>query len=170
MNCSILRMLADHWPAVREIYAEGIAAGNATFETAVPDWENWDAGHRKDCRLIAVPVTPSADGSGVLGWAALSPVSSRHVYRGVAEVSVYVAGAARGHGVGTALLEALIEESEACGVWTLQAGIFPENVASLALHTRCGFREVGIRRKIGKLGRTWRDTALLERRSERIGI
>jgi L-amino acid N-acyltransferase YncA len=105
----------------------------------------------------------------VLGWAALSPVSSRQVYHGVAEVSVYVAGSARGRGVGGALLEALIEQSEACGIWTLQAGIFPENVASLALHTRCGFREVGIRRKIGKLGGTWRDTALLERRSERIG-
>jgi L-amino acid N-acyltransferase YncA len=167
MNCSILRMLADHWPAVREIYAEGIATGNATFATAVPDWENWDAEHRKDCRLIAVRPTPSTE---VLGWAALSPVSSRQVYRGVAEVSVYVAGRARGRGVGGALLEALIEQSEACGIWTLQAGIFPENVASLALHTRSGFREVGIRRKIGKLGGTWRDTALLERRSERIGI
>lgn len=170
MNGSILPMLADHWPAVREIYAEGIATGNATFETAVPDWQNWDAGHRKDCRLIAVEATPSTGGSGVLGWAALSPVSSRNVYRGVAEVSVYVAAAARRGGVGRALLEALIEESEACGVWTLQAGIFPENVASLALHTRCGFREVGIRRKLGKLGETWRDTALLERRSARIGI
>jgi len=106
----------------------------------------------------------------MLGWAALSPVSSRQVYRGVAEVSVYVARTARGRGVGRALLEALIAESEACGVWTLQAGIFPENVASLALHTRCGFREVGTRHKIGQLGGTWRDTALLERRSERIGI
>jgi len=170
MNCSILRMLADHWPAVREIYAEGIASGNATFETAVPDWETWDAGHRKDCRLIAVALTPSAEAPGMLGWAALSPVSSRPVYRGVAEVSVYVARTARGRGVGRALLEALIAESEACGVWTLQAGIFPENVASLALHTRCGFREVGTRHKIGQLGGTWRDTALLERRSEKIGI
>jgi L-amino acid N-acyltransferase YncA len=170
MNVSILRMLADHWPAVREIYAEGIATGNATFETAVPDWEEWDAGHRKDCRLIAVAPTPSSEGSGVLGWAALGPVSSRQVYRGVAEVSVYVAGTARRHGVGRALLEALIEQSEARGVWTLQAAIFPENVASLALHRRCGFREVGIRRKIGKLGERWRDTALLERRSERSGM
>ena len=163
-------MLAEHWPAVREIYAEGIASGDATFETAVPDWENWDAGHRKDCRLIAVQPTPSTGGSQVLGWAALSPVSSRHVYRGVAEVSVYVAGAARRHGVGRALLEALIEESEACGVWTLQAGVFPENVASVALHTRCGFRQVGIRRKLGKLGERWRDTALLERRSGKTGV
>ena len=166
MTCSILRMLADHWPAVREIYAEGIASGNATFEIAVPDWEKWDAEHRKDCRLIAAARTPSTQ---VLGWAALGPASSRQVYRGVADVSVYVAGSARGRGVGRALLEALIEQSEACGVWTLQAGIFPENVASLALHTRCGFREVGIRRKIGKLGESWRDTVLLERRSARIG-
>jgi L-amino acid N-acyltransferase YncA len=163
-------MLADHWPAGREIYAEGIATGNATFETAPPDWQDWDAGHRKDCRLIAVAPTPASEGSAVLGWAALRPVSSRAVYRGGAEVSVYVAGAARGRGVGRALLEAVIEESEACGIWTLQAGIFPEKVASLALHTQCGFRPVGIRRKIGKLGETWRDTALLERRSERIGV
>ena len=170
MNCSILPMLADHWPGVREIYAEGMAGANATFETAVPHWQSWDTGHRKDCRLIAVEATPSTEGSGVLGWAAVSPVSSRHVYRGVAQVSVYVAAAARRGGAGRALLEALIEESEACGAWTLEAGIFPENVASLALHTRSGFREVGIRRKLGKLGETWRDTVLLERRSARIGI
>jgi phosphinothricin acetyltransferase len=136
----------------------------------VPDRQSWDARHRKDCRLIAVEATPSSRGSGVLGWAALSPVSSRQVYRAVAEVSVHVAAAARQRGVGRALLEALIAESEACGVWTLEARIFPENVASLARHARCGFREVGIRHKLGKRKATWRDTALLEKRSAPIGI
>jgi L-amino acid N-acyltransferase YncA len=163
MECSILPMLPDHWAAVRDIYAQGIASGNATFETELPDWEKWDSSHRKDCRFVAVKAE-------VLGWAALSPISSRRVYRGVAEVSVYVAAAARGRGVGSALLEALVQESELNGVWTLQAGIFPENAASLALHKSCGFREVGIRRRIGKLGDVWRDVALVERRSTTVGV
>lgn len=171
-------MLPDHWPEVREIYAGGIATGNATFETEIPDWEKWDRGHRKDCRLIAVEALGDKSAEfplqlgkfTVLGWAALSPVSTRRVYRGVAEVSVYVAATARGRGVGKVLLEALIAESEAAGIWTLQAGIFPENAASLALHKRCGFREVGIRRKIGQLGKTWRDTVLLERRSTNVEV
>jgi phosphinothricin acetyltransferase len=171
-------MALDNWPKVREIYAQGIATGNATFETEIPDWEKWDSGHRNDCRLVAVEALGDESAEfllqlgkfTILGWAALSPVSARRVYRGVAEVSVYVAADARGRGVGKVLLEALIEKSEACGIWTLQAGIFPENAASLALHERCGFRKIGIRRKIGKVGETWRDTVLLERRSTKVGV
>jgi L-amino acid N-acyltransferase YncA len=157
-------MQPEDWSAVREIYGEGIATGNATFETALPDWEKWNSNHRQDCRLVA------GTNEQVLGWAALSPVSSRRVYSGVAEVSVYVAAAARGRGVGKVLLGALVEESELHGIWTLQAGIFPENIASIALHETCGFRKVGVRRRIGKLGETWRDVALLERRSSRVGV
>src|SRR5438067_1255542 len=117
-------MTAEHWPSVRDIYLEGIATRNATFETAAPDWPKWNANHLPDCRLVA-----RVDGE-VAGWAALSPVSARPVYRGVAEVSVYVANRARGRGVGTALLEALMREAEHHGIWTLQAGIFPENQPS----------------------------------------
>ncbi len=139
----------------------------------LPEWEKWDASHHNHCRLIALEPREEAvaeiliplEGVSVLGWAALSPVSSRRVYAGVAEVSVYVATAARGRGVGRALLQALVQESEKSGIWTLQAGIFPENAASIALHKSCDFREVGIRRRIGKLGDTWRDVMLLERRS-----
>jgi L-amino acid N-acyltransferase YncA len=163
MDYQITTMQPEDWPAVREIYREGIATGNATFETEIPDWEKWDSAHRQDCRLI------SRNGERVLGWAAVSPVSSRRVYRGVAEVSVYVAAAARGRGVGKALLESLVQESEVNGIWTLQAGIFAENGASIALHKSCGFREVGVRRRIGKLGEVWRDVFLLERRSARVG-
>jgi L-amino acid N-acyltransferase YncA len=163
MDYQITPMQPADWPAVRKIYAEGIATGNATFETELPGWEKWDGNHRRDCRIIA------RKAEQVLGWAALSPVSSRVVYAGAAEVSVYVAAAARGSGVGKALLRVLIEESERHGVWTLQAGIFPENAASLALHKSCGFREVGIRKRIGQLGALWRDVVLLERRSSRIG-
>jgi len=163
MNHKIIRMKPEHWPAVREIYREGIATGNATFATDLPDWEKWNSAHLQDCRLVA------CKRDQVLGWAALSPVSARRVYAGVAEVSVYVAAAARGRGVGKSLLKALIQESEAKGVWTLQAGIFPENSASIALHKSCGFRKVGVRRRIGKLRDTWRDVLLLERRSTTIG-
>ena len=178
MDYPIIPMTADLWPAVREIYREGIATENATFETQLPDWEKWDSSHRKDCRLVALePVEEdaaepriSAKNRAVLGWAALSSVSSRRVYAGVAEVSVYVAAVSRGRGVGKALLQALVRESELNGIWTLQAGIFPENVASVALHESCGFRRVGIRRRIGKLGGTWRDVLLLERRSSSIGV
>ena len=172
----IIPMPPALWPAVREIYREGIATKNATFETELPDWEKWDNGHLKHCRLVALePMGEDGESLSltdklrVLGWAALSPVSTRHVYRGVAEVSVYVAASARGRGVGKALLQALVEESEAHGIWTLQAGIFPENAASIALHKICGFREVGVRRRIGKLGATWRDVLLLERRSTKVG-
>jgi L-amino acid N-acyltransferase YncA len=178
MDYEIVPMPPDAWPAVCEIYREGIATANATFETEVPDWGKWDDDHREDCRLVALE--PYEEDLGdhlvplnhakVLGWVALSPVSARRVYAGVADVSVYVALAARGRGVGRALLRALVEESEAQGIWTLQAGIFPENAASVALHKSCGFRRVGVRRKIGKLGNVWRDVLLLERRSPRIGL
>lgn len=173
----IVPMPPDMWPAVREIYRQGIETGNATFETQLPEWEIWDSSHRKDCRLIAVEslelgndVLSAAFPLTVLGWAALSPVSTRNVYSGVAEMSVYVAVAARGRGVGKTLLQALVNESEQSGIWTLQAGIFPENKASLALHKACGFRKVGVRRRMGKLGDTWRDVLLLERRSGNVGV
>ena len=164
MNCEITFMRPEDWLAVREIYREGIATGNATFETELPGWEKWDSGHRKDCRLIA------QRGEQILGWAALSPVSVRQVYAGVAEVSVYVAASARGSGVGKSLLQALIAESESQGIWTLQAGVFPENVGSIVLHKSCGFRKVGTRQRVGKLCEVWRDVQLLERRSQRVGI
>jgi L-amino acid N-acyltransferase YncA len=172
---NVLSLLSESWPAVREIYREGIATGNATFETELPDWEKWDSSHCRHCRLIATePIAASTSVTSsneftVLGWAALSHVSSRYVYRGVAEVSIYIAAAARGQGVGKALLQALIEESEANGVWTLQAGIFPQNTASIKLHKSCGFREVGTKRRIGKHGDSWRDVLLLERRSSTVG-
>lgn len=159
MQLQISAMADESWPAVRDIYAEGIATGNATFETDVPDWTKWDSGHHKDCRFLA------RDGEEILGWAALSPVSTRQVYKGVAEVSIYVAESARGRGVGKALLKVLIEASERRGIWTLQAGIFPQNVASIQLHKTCGFREVGLRHRVGQLAGAWRDVCLLERRS-----
>jgi L-amino acid N-acyltransferase YncA len=152
-------LTADHWPAVRAIYEQGIAGGDATFETAAPTWEAWDGGHLAGHRLVA------AAGGRVVGWAALSPVSERCAYAGVAEASVYVATDAAGHGVGRALLERLVAGAEAAGIWTVQAGIFPENQASLALHRRCGFRTVGVRERLGKLDGRWRDVVLVERRS-----
>lgn len=159
----IAPLVAADWEDVRRIYAEGIATGNATMETEPPSWESWDQAHRTDSRLLA------RAGSRILGWAALSRVSERCAYGGVAEVSVYVAADARGRGVGRRLLEALVRASEEAGVWTLQAGIFPENVASLSIHQVCGFRIVGVREKFGRLHGVWRDVALLERRSPRVG-
>lgn len=156
-------MEAADWPAVEAIYLAGISTNMATFETAAPSCVDWDGRHLRTPRLVAI-----ADGD-IAGWAALSPVSSRKVYAGVAEVSVYVAAAARGLGVGTALLRKLIADAEANGVWTLQASIFPENLASIALHTACGFREVGRRERIGQMHGVWRDTILFERRSPKIG-
>jgi L-amino acid N-acyltransferase YncA len=156
---AIIALEPRHWAAVRSIYAEGIAGGQATFETEPPPWDRWDAAHHAHSRLVAV------DGGRVEGWAALAPVSPRAAYAGVAEVSVYVAAAAQGRGLGRALLDAVVARSEANGIWTLQAGIFPENVASLALHAACGFRIVGRRERIGKLGGAWRNVLLLERRS-----
>ena len=161
---TILPMTAAHWLAVKAIYAEGIATGHATFTTDIPTWEAWDASHLSTGRLVAEDATGTP-----LGWAALSPVSSRCVYGGVAEVSVYVAAAARGQGVGRALLAAVVAASEQGGLWTLQAGIFPENEASVRLHTAAGFRQVGRRERIGQLRGHWRDTLLLERRSAVVG-
>ena len=150
--------------AVLRIYAEGIASGHATFQTEAPTWAEWDAAHLASPRLVA------RDARGVLlGWCALSPVSRREVYRGVVEESVYVASAARGRGVGRALLEAMVHESEAAGVWTMQAGIFPENDASLALHESLGFRVIGVRERIARHGGRWRDVVLMERRSRVAG-
>jgi phosphinothricin acetyltransferase len=149
---------ADDWPAVRAIYEQGIAGGQATFEAEAPDWESWDRSHLEGHRLVALQ-----DGE-VVGWAALSPVSERCVYGGVVEDSVYVADSAQGLGVGRTLLEELVRRSEADGIWTIQAGIFPENEASLELHKRCGFRVVGVRERIGRHNGTWRDVVLMERR------
>ena len=150
--------------AVLAIYAEGVATGNATFQTEIPTREEWHAAHFAAPRLVA----RQADGT-VLGWCALSPVSRREVYAGVVEESVYVAAAARGRGVGKALLQAMVAESEHAGVWTMQAGIFPENAASIALHESCGFRVVGLRERIGQHFGQWRDVLLMERRSKLAG-
>jgi len=155
----IRAMAAADWPAVEAIFVEGIATGDATFETAPPSWDEFDAGRLPGHRLVAVE-----DGR-VVGWVALSPTSSRECYAGVVEHSVYVAEDARGRGIGRALMEALIESTEAAGVWTIETGIFPENAASLALHERIGFRVVGRRERIAQLDGVWRDTILLEHRS-----
>jgi phosphinothricin acetyltransferase len=158
-------MTPADWPAVRAVYLEGLATGQASFQTEAPSWEEWDAGHLAACRLVA----RDAAAGDMLGWAALSPVSRRHCYRGVAEVSVYVAGAARGRGVGRRLLAALVEASEGERIWTLQSSIFPENAASLALHERCGFRVLGRRERVAQHHGVWRDTVLMERRSRIVG-
>lgn len=150
-------MAASDWPEVRAIYEEGIATGLATFETACPSWDEWDAGRLPHSRLVARE-------DGMLGWVALSPVSKRACYAGVAELGIYVAAKARGRGVGRALLEAVIESSERHRIWTLQAGTIAENQASLALQQRCGFRVVGRRERIAQLNGVWRDTVLTERR------
>jgi L-amino acid N-acyltransferase YncA len=162
MNLRDLR--PEDWPAVRAIYEEGIRGGNATFETEPPSWEHWDANHHPELRLVAERE------DAVVGWAAVSPVSDRCCYEGVGEVSVYVAEAARGRRVGRALLDELVERSEQAGYWTLNAGVFPENEASIRLHTACGFREVGVRRRLGNLHGAWRDVVLLERRSTLVGV
>lgn len=172
MSVRVDPLRPSDWGDVRRIFLEGIAAGNATFETEAPDWETWDRAHRADCRLIARDVAAVASARtpfSVLGWAALSRVSQRRAYDGVAEVSVYVAAAARGKGVGSALLGELVRTSEAAGVWTLQAGVFPENAASIAIHEAQGFRRVGLRERIGRLNGVWRDVLLLERRSPVVG-
>lgn len=157
-------MSIEDWPNVLQIYTEGIATGNATFQQEVPSYPVWDNNHLKNCRIVALCKNK------VVGWAALSPVSGRCVYAGVAEVSVYVADNFRGHNIGGQLLQQLIIESEQEKLWTLQAGIFPENIASIKLHEKLGFRTVGYREKIGQLNGVWRDVVLLEKRSESIGI
>lgn len=159
----IRALTAGDWEWVRSIYLEGIATGQATFETGAPSWERWDSAHLPAPRLVA------ASEKSIVGWAAVSPVSPRAVYAGVAEVSVYVGNDSRGKGVGRGLLETLVVESESNAIWTLQASIFPENVTSMALHKSCGFREVGRRERIGRMDGVWRDTLLLERRSKLVG-
>jgi len=157
-------MQETDWLQVHSIYKEGITTGEATFELKTPDWEEWHNTHLTKCRIVA------EENNKILGWAALSSVNDRCVYSGVAEVSVYVGEKARGKGLGKILLKKLIEESEQNNIWTLQAGIFPENVPSVALHKVCGFREIGARKKLGKLNGVWRDVLLLERRSEIVGV
>jgi L-amino acid N-acyltransferase YncA len=162
IDLEVRAMRPDDWPQVVDIYEAGIATGDATFETEAPPWDSWDGGHLPQPRLVA------SRAGAVVGWAALSPVSERCVYQGVAEVSVYVDPETAGQGVGRALLGALVDASESAGIWTLQTGIFPENTASLALHQGCGFRIVGRREKIGQMGDRWRDVVFLERRSPAI--
>ena len=160
----IIPIHKDHFPEIAEIYRQGLETGNATFETNVPSWEDWDKGKLKHSRLVA-----TLDNT-VVGWAALSAVSDRCVYGGVAEVSIYISNDHQGKGIGKALILKLIEESESNGIWTLQSGMFPENEATVALHKSAGFRMIGHREKVGKLGNTWRDTIMMERRSKTIGI
>jgi L-amino acid N-acyltransferase YncA len=160
---AVRELRAADWPAVRAIYEDGIRTGLATFETEAPDWESWDAGHHAQLRLVAERA------GEVVGWAGLAAVSPRRCYRGVGEVSVYVAEVARGGGIGRVLLGDLVARSEAAGYWTLTAGVFPENAASLRLHRACGFREVGVRERLGELDGVWRDVLLLERRSHVVG-
>lgn len=162
MNLLIRSMTAEDWPVVSRIYQAGMDTNLATFQTECPTWEEWNAAHLSQCRLVAV-----TDGA-IAGWVALSAVSSRCVYAGVAEVSIYIDAEARGKGVGKALLNALIATSESAGFWTLQSGIMENNTASIALHTSCGFRRVGYRERIGqdRFG-VWRNTVLMERRSAR---
>lgn len=156
-------MVPPDWPEVRRIFEQGIATQNATFETAAPDWPEWDADHLPAFRLVA------RLGGKVVGWVALSPVSGRDVYRGVAEVSIYVDEHYRGREIGRALLNAVVEQSEAGGIWTIQGSVFPENAASLELLESVGFRAVGVRERIGQMGGRWRDTVLMERRSDVAG-
>ncbi len=186
MNSIHIRaLLPEHWPAVKSIYEQGIATGDATFQTVAPDWDEWDRSHLGHSRLVAldsatggtaqgVPPGGAAEGippgGAVMGWVALTPVSGRCVYAGVAEISVYIDPRYRGMGVGTALMQAVISDSEANGIWTLQAGIFPENTASIRLHENVGFRRVGFRERIGKMDGRWRDTIFFEKRSEKAGV
>jgi L-amino acid N-acyltransferase YncA len=164
MLLSLQPLLAEHWPQVRTIYLEGIATGQATFQQEAPPWEDWNRGHLPHSRIVALK------DHVVAGWAALSPVSSRLVYRGVAEVSVYIGASYRGMGLGFQLLQELVRQSEQNDIWTLQASIFPENGASVRIHEQCGFRVMGRRERIGQQNRVWRDTLILERRSKIVGL
>jgi L-amino acid N-acyltransferase YncA len=154
----------NNYPVIAEIYLQGIATGHATFQTEAPEWEVWDKSHLSFCRLAAF------EGEEMLGWSALSPVSSRCVYGGVAEVSIYVATNTRGKGIGKKLFTQLIKESEENGLWTLQSGIFSENIGSIKLHEDMGFRKIGYREKIGNMNGIWRDNVIMERRSKIVGI
>jgi L-amino acid N-acyltransferase YncA len=157
-------MQPTDWQMVKIIYEEGIATGNATFQQSAPDWEEWNNSHLQCCRIVA------KENTALMGWATLTQVSGRCVYAGVAEVSVYVSANARGQGLGKQLQEKMVEESEANNIWTLQSGIFPENIASIKIHEACGFRIPGRREKIGQMNGIWRDTILMERRRKKIGI
>ncbi|USD23762.1 GNAT family N-acetyltransferase [Flagellimonas marinaquae] len=160
----VRNMKPSDWRNVSDIYREGISTGFATFETQPPSFDQWDEAHVKDCRLIA------EENGSILGWAALSPVSSRCVYGGVGEVSVYIANASRGKGIGQLLMQKLITDSEKAGFWTLQSGIFPENTASIKLHEKVGFRYIGKRERIGKINGVWKDNLLFEKRSDSVGV
>ena len=164
MDFVIEKMKDEDWPDVKSIYVEGIATGDATFEADAPDWERWNKSHLRDCRLVA------KSGNEIIGWFALSPVSNRCAYKGVAEGSLYVKSSARGQGVGKALLRVAIEESERIGIWTMQSGTFPENTTSIAMQKVCGFRQVGVRERIGCMNGKWRDVILMERRSKVVGV
>jgi len=160
----IEEMILAEWNQVKAIYIEGINTGNATFQTAAPTWDEWDSGHNKKCRYVA-----KISGE-VVGWIALSPISNREVFEGVAEVSIYLNNSIKGMGIGSRLLAYLIEQSEHNGFWTLQAMIFPENIGSIKLHKKFGFEEVGTRKQMGRLNGAWRDVVLLERRSYKVGM
>ncbi|MBC2582257.1 GNAT family N-acetyltransferase [Clostridium sp. DJ247] len=165
MDYKIDEMTQSDWEQVANIYLEGINTGKATFQPEVPTWENWNNSHINSCRLVA------RSGNKVFGWAALSPTSSRCVYAGVAEVSIYIGEKYSGQGIGTALITNLIKLSEESGFWTLQSGIIKENTSSIALHKKCGFREIGFREKISKMkDGTWRDVVLMEKRSQVVGV
>jgi phosphinothricin acetyltransferase len=165
MDYNIKEMKSEDWEDVARIYMEGINTGKATFQSEIPSFEEWDKGHMKICRLVA------GDGTNIWGWAALSPTSSRCVYKGVAEVSIYIGEAYRNKGIGKGLLSNLVKLSEENGIWTLQSGIIRKNEASITLHKSCGFRELGIREKIAKMSDgIWHDVVLMERRSKIAGI
>jgi L-amino acid N-acyltransferase YncA len=161
-STTIVRLEREHWPGVARVYEEGIATRNATFETELPTWEEWDSSHMAEHRFVALREVE------VVGWVAVSRVSARCVYSGVVENSVYVAESARGQGVGRLLLEALIDSTEAAGIWTIEAGMFPENEGSIRLHEAVGFERVGTYRRLGKLDGVWRDVLMLERRSPNV--
>lgn len=157
-------LLPSDWEAVKNIFIQGIQTGNATFQLEAPTWEEWDSGHTQNCRYVA------RLNDQVVGWIALSPISSREAFSGVAEVSVYLDGSITGKGIGSKLLQYMIKESEKYGYWTLQSMIFPENASSIYLHKKYGFEEIGTRKRMGKLHGVWRDVVLLERRSLIVGI
>ena len=160
----IISMQPEHWDQVKTIYEQGIATGNATFQTSAPSWSEWNESHLIKGRLVAF------DNNEIIGWAALTPVSGRCVYAGVAEVSVYVNEKSRGKGIGAKLLSELVTTSEVDGFWTLQAGVLRENISSVKMHEACGFQIVGVREKLGQLKGVWRDVVLLERRSSVVGV
>lgn len=165
MEYKIEVMESSDWEQVKNIYLEGISTGIATFQTEAPTFEDWNKGHINSCRLVA------RSDNGISGWIALNPASSRSCYAGVAEVSIYIGEKYKGQGIGTALLKSLIELSEENGIWTLYSAIIRENIASIAIHKKCGFREVGIRERLAKMGNgVWHDVVLMERRSRVVGI